>query len=86
MDQEEFEIKKTKKEKYSVIKYESNTFDNFTQKDIETFFAAESTMANQDKMILETYERKNQLQSLLYSWKEKLNGSHQPYAKPQEIP
>ena len=40
MDEEEFEIKKTKKEKYSAIKHDSNTFDNFTQKDIETFFAA----------------------------------------------
>jgi len=30
MEEEEFEIKKTKKERYSAIKYESKTFDAFT--------------------------------------------------------
>lgn len=52
MEEEEFDIKKTKKEKYTAIKYEANNFDNFTQKDIDSFFAAESTMVNQDRMIL----------------------------------
>lgn len=86
MEEEEFDVKKIKKEKYTAIKYDSNTFDNFTQKDIDSFFAAESTMVNQDRMILETYERKNELESLTYNWKEKLTTSHQPYANPQEIP
>ena len=33
-------------------------------------------MLNQDRIILETYERKNELESLIYNWKEKTNGSH----------
>lgn len=43
-------------------------------------------MMNQDKLIIETYEKKNELESLIYSWKERLTGSHQGYAKPEEIP
>lgn len=85
-EEEEFEIKKTKKEKYSQIKYESNTFDAFTAKDIETFFAVESTMYNQDRLIIETYERKNELESLIYTWKEKINGNYREFAKQNEIP
>lgn len=43
-------------------------------------------MSNQDRIIVETYEKKNQLESLSYKWKEKLNGSHKIYAKPESIP
>ena len=37
---------------------------------------------NQDKLIIETYEKKNELESTIYNWKEKLTSSHQEYAKP----
>ena len=30
-------------------------------------------MVNQDKLILETYEKKNELESSIYNWKEKFN-------------
>lgn len=43
-------------------------------------------MLNKDRIILETYERKNELESLLYKWKENLNNSHKEYAKPGDIP
>jgi heat shock protein 4 len=43
-------------------------------------------MVNQDRLILETYEKKNELESLLYRWKSNLTGSHQEYARPEEIP
>lgn len=84
MEEEEFEIKKTKKEKYTAIKFDANTFDNFNSKDIETFFAAEATMVNQDRIILETYEKKNELESQIYRWKSNLTSSHQQYARPEE--
>jgi len=76
--EEEFEMKKVKKEKFTEIKYNQNNFDKNTEKDIQLFFTTESTMANQDRHIIETYERKNELESICYSWKEKLNsgGSH----------
>ena len=59
MEEEEFEIKKTKKDRFTQIKYEANTFEPFNSKEVEAFFTLESTMANQDRIIIETYERKN---------------------------
>jgi molecular chaperone DnaK (HSP70) len=41
-------------------------------------------MVNQDKIILETYEKKNELESLTFTWKEKLGSSHQEFARPEE--
>ena len=41
-------------------------------------------MANQDRLILETYERKNQLESLLYSCKEKVTGNYAAFCVPGE--
>lgn len=41
-------------------------------------------MVNQDRLILETYERKNELESLIYRWKANLAGSHQEYSRPEE--
>lgn len=43
-------------------------------------------MMNQDRILLETYEKKNELESLAYNWKEKLLGSHKPYVKPEAAP
>lgn len=84
MEEEEFDIKKNKKEKYTAVKFDANNFDNFNSKDIETFFAAEATMVNQDRIILETYEKKNELESQIYRWKSNLTSSHQEYARPEE--
>jgi len=43
-------------------------------------------MLNNDKLILETYEKKNELESLAYKWKDNLTGAYQPFAKPDQIP
>lgn len=53
---------------------------------MQNFFTIESTMLNQDRIIVETYERKNELESMVYTWKEKLTGSHQTFAEPGSIP
>lgn len=37
-------------------------------------------------MILTTYEKKNELESLTNSWKDKLSSSHAPFAKAEDIP
>lgn len=63
-----------------------NEFDTFNEKEIQNFFSIECSMLNQDRILIETYERKNELESLTYSWKEKLCGSHQEFGKPEEIP
>ena len=85
-EEEEFEIKKSKKEKHSPIKFDSNTFDVNSEKDIQNYFTIESTMMNQDRIIVETYERKNELESMCYQWKDKIGKSHQEYVKPEDIP
>ena len=84
-EEEEFEVKKTKKEKYSQIKYEANTFEAYSEKELQEFFSTESTMMNQDRIIIETYERKNELESLSYTWREKLNGKFQEYTRPEDV-
>ena len=76
---------KTKKEKYSQIKYEANTFEAYSEKELQEFFSTESTMMNQDRIIIETYERKNELESLSYTWREKLNGKFQEYTRPEDV-
>lgn len=43
-------------------------------------------MLNKDRLILETYERKNELESILYKWKENLSNSHKEYTKAEDIP
>ena len=48
-----------KKERFTQIKYDANNFDFYNEKEIQDFFSIESTMLNQDRIILETYERKN---------------------------
>jgi hypothetical protein len=42
-------------------------------------------MLNQDKLIIETYEKKNELESIIYNFKEKLTGVYSEYAKQDEL-
>lgn len=43
-------------------------------------------MLNKDRIILETYERKNELESMLYKWKENLVNSHKDFVKAEDVP
>lgn len=43
-------------------------------------------MKNQDKLIFETYERKNELESLIYNNKEKLSTTYKPFVNPADVP
>jgi len=40
-------------------------------------FQSEATMANQDRIQQETIDKKNELESMIYTWRENLNGSYQ---------
>ena len=57
-----------------------------TQKELDAYFEVESKMKNQDRVIFETYERKNELESLIYNSKEKLSSSYKPFVKPEDVP
>ena len=43
-------------------------------------------MVNQDRHLLETYERKNELESLIYNSKEKLNSVYKGYVQAEKVP
>ena len=43
-------------------------------------------MVNQDRHLLETYERKNELESLIYNSKEKLNSVYRDFVQAEKIP
>ena len=62
-------IKKTKKETTRPIKFESQEFNFNTEQEIQKYFTQESEMLNSDRIILETYEKKNELESMCYKWK-----------------
>jgi heat shock protein 4 len=57
-----------------------------TQKELETYFEIECKMKNQDKVIFETYERKNELESLIYNNKEKVGSTYKNFVKPEDVP
>lgn len=43
-------------------------------------------MLNQDRLIVETYERKNELESLSNVWKDKINSNYKDFTRPEDIP
>ena len=43
-------------------------------------------MKSQDKVIFETYERKNELESFIYNNKEKLSSNYQKFVNPADVP
>jgi len=56
-----------------------------TQKELDSYFEIECKMKNQDRVIFETYERKNELESLIYNNKEKLGSSYKNFVKPEDV-
>jgi hypothetical protein len=50
------------------VRYDANTFEFYNEKQLQDFFTIESTMCNQDRVLLETYEKKNELESMVYKW------------------
>lgn len=67
MDIEE-EVKKVKKHKTTPMKPDFLLMvEKYNQKQMEELFEAEAKMSNDDKLIKDTYERKNELQSLIYN-------------------
>ncbi len=44
-------------------------------------------MENKDRLIIDTYEKKNELESTTYTWKDRLtSGNYREYIKEEEIP
>lgn len=84
--QEEFEIKKSKKTRQTPLKYDFILVEKTTQKELETYFETECKMKNQDRIINETYERKNELESLIINSKDKLTSTYKNFVNPADVP
>ena len=82
----EYDVKTSKKTKQMPLKADIKRVEHLSTKDIATCFEVESKMVNQDKLLLETYERKNELESLIYNSKEKLGSSYKDYVNPTDTP
>ncbi len=53
-------------------------------KEVANFFEAEARMANNDRIVQETYDKKNELESLVYDIRGKLGGVYADYVKPND--
>jgi len=49
---------------------------------ISQFYEEEASMAHQDKIITETYDKKNELESYIYDMRNKLQTIYTGYVKP----
>lgn len=64
----EDEVKKINKHRSTPLKPEVCYFiEKHSQEKLHKFFEEEATMRNEDSLIRSTYERKNELQSLIYN-------------------
>lgn len=56
--------------------------------ELHTLKALEQSMTNSDRQVRDTAEKKNELESMIYTWRDKLTGSYRDYVLPatsQEI-
>ncbi len=80
----ETEIQKKKKTRHSKLKVDKELLHQSTDKEIQNFFEIEAKMFNQDRLVTETHEKKNELESYVYDLRQKLADSHKSYTPPGE--
>ena len=78
--QKEQEVKKKKKTKVSNLKVDGQYYSGHSQQVIAKLYEDECHMAHQDKIIYETYDKKNELESYIYEMRGKLNEKFSEYA------
>lgn len=78
--QKEQELKKKKKSKSTILKADVAPVSGYPQQIINRFYEEECQMAHQDKIIHETYDKKNELESYIYDIRGKLNEKYSEYA------
>jgi heat shock protein 4 len=77
----EQEVKKKKKSRQTNLKTDIVPISGYTQQAIAKFYEEEAQMANQDRVIHETYDKKNELESYIYDLRTKLNEKYKDYVK-----
>lgn len=73
------ETKTRKKTRTSNLKFESVITKGFSEKEMAKYFEEEATMFNHDRLIRETYEKKNELESYIYDIRQKLSDKLKDY-------
>jgi heat shock protein 4 len=81
--QQEEEVKK-KKQTYSAdLKAEVSNFNVMDQRIVDELANYENKMAQQDRLIQETYEKRNELEAFVYDIRNKLNDKYDQFIKPE---
>lgn len=83
-EEEEFEIHKVKKTHTSNVKYDVRKQDFIDEKDLLSWCDLEVSMTKRDNVILETHKARNDLESLIYNCKDKINSEWQAYINSDE--
>jgi heat shock protein 4 len=78
--QKDQDVKKKKKTKSTILKTDITPVSGYPIQLINKFFEEECQMAHQDKIIHETYDKKNELESYIYDMRGKLNDKYAEYA------
>lgn len=73
------------KRKYRAIDLEVvSTFFGLSKENIKTALEVEASMAFEDNLIVETSDRRNELEAYIYSMRDKVDGSLKPYSSSEE--
>ena len=77
------EVKTRKKTRQTNLKYESVVSKGFNEKELAQYFEIEAHMNNHDRLIHETHEKKNELESYIYEMRQKLGDKYKDYTTPE---
>ncbi len=72
-----------KKTRTTKLTAEVSALGSLNEKQLAAFYEEECQMANQDRVVHETYEKKNELESYIYEMRNKLNDLFGSYVQPQ---
>ena len=78
---------KKKRTDYHTLKVDDLVTYRFSKEEFDKYFEIESTMNNEDILILETHKAKNDLEALCYKYQEKLDeygGELKPFMPKEE--
>lgn len=84
-EEPEYEIHKVKKTHTSHVKYDLRRQEQIDQKELEKWCKTEVDMAKRDNVIQETNRARNDLESLVYNCKDKINSEWQAYITAEEV-
>jgi len=83
-DPEEFEIHKVKKTHTSSVKYDVRSLQFTPDNVVADWVKVEADMVKRDNVIMETNRARNDLESLIYNCKDKLNTEWSSFITPEE--